>query len=396
MYVISESRQDFEDGGIDEQTLLDLKRIWRDKLSKTGVAMFSWDLKRDEYDDSSNLLGLGDDHISSQTFQEQFNPAVPDTNSGLHIQGLHLPQSDLALPTNSIKGEDDLGINIALPGGGRIGQSDGTVSFTLEGAEAQQLAKKLRRSQVDGAGDLDDEGGDDLGSDLGVGSDEINSDLDDPDDDEINSGDDNEDQEYNIMLCLYDRVQRVKNKWKCNLKDGIANIDGRDYAFQKATGESECVLRTLRNKAPAPPPKQTDAAPEPLTPAELEAIANIQSSLYQPKNPFLEPSKADLIQKKIDAIADKLERHKQIEEAKYRELLKEQEKAAKPNIGDFRRPIASFLLLGSAVYLLLQYLWHTLEAEEHVISMEQKTREYEREIQALLDKQTPKKKWLWF
>ncbi|KAG7695215.1 hypothetical protein KL930_003903 [Ogataea haglerorum] len=237
--VIAESRQDFEDGGIDEQTLLDLKRIWRDKLSKTGVASFSWDLKRQQYDDSSNMLGLGDDRISSQTYQEQFNPTGSDANSGLHIQGLHLPQSDLALPTSSMKQEDDLGgMNIALPGGGRIGQSDGTVTFTVEGKQAEELARRLRRTQTDGEGDLGEDGNE-LGSDLGVDSDEINSDLDDPDEDEINSADDNEDQEYNIMLCLYDRVQRVKNKWKCNLKDGIANIDGRDYAFQKATGESE-------------------------------------------------------------------------------------------------------------------------------------------------------------
>jgi transcription initiation factor TFIIA large subunit len=31
----------------------------------------------------------------------------------------------------------------------------------------------------------------------------------------------------------------VKNKRKCNLKDGIMNLNGRDYLFHKATGEFE-------------------------------------------------------------------------------------------------------------------------------------------------------------
>ncbi|KAM9926016.1 hypothetical protein OXX80_010716, partial [Metschnikowia pulcherrima] len=69
-------------------------------------------------------------------------------------------------------------------------------------------------------------------------SDDINSDLDDELDSE-KSDEEEGDQEGQIMLCLYDKVQRVKNKWKCNLKEGVANIDGRDYVFQRAAGESE-------------------------------------------------------------------------------------------------------------------------------------------------------------
>ncbi|KAI1743431.1 transcription factor IIA, alpha/beta subunit-domain-containing protein [Xylaria scruposa] len=67
--------------------------------------------------------------------------------------------------------------------------------------------------------------------------DAINSDLDDPDD----NVEDNEDDEEGgqIMLCMYDKVQRVKNKWKCVLKDGVLNVNGKDYVFHKATGEYE-------------------------------------------------------------------------------------------------------------------------------------------------------------
>ncbi|KAI2628014.1 transcription factor IIA, alpha/beta subunit [Hypomontagnella submonticulosa] len=67
--------------------------------------------------------------------------------------------------------------------------------------------------------------------------DAINSDLDDPDDN-IEEDDDDEDGAQ-IMLCMYDKVQRVKNKWKCVLKDGVLSVNGKDYVFHKATGEYE-------------------------------------------------------------------------------------------------------------------------------------------------------------
>ncbi|KAI1323216.1 transcription factor IIA, alpha/beta subunit [Xylariaceae sp. FL0255] len=67
--------------------------------------------------------------------------------------------------------------------------------------------------------------------------DAINSDLDDPEDNI--EGDDDDEDAGQIMLCMYDKVQRVKNKWKCVLKDGVLNVNGKDYVFHKATGEYE-------------------------------------------------------------------------------------------------------------------------------------------------------------
>ncbi|PCD46092.1 hypothetical protein AU210_001505 [Fusarium oxysporum f. sp. radicis-cucumerinum] len=33
--------------------------------------------------------------------------------------------------------------------------------------------------------------------------------------------------------------RRVKNKWKCTLKDGVLTVNGKEYVFHKATGEYE-------------------------------------------------------------------------------------------------------------------------------------------------------------
>ena len=38
------------------------------------------------------------------------------------------------------------------------------------------------------------------------------------------------------MFCTYDKVARVKNKWKCVLKDGMVSIGGKDYLFNKCNG----------------------------------------------------------------------------------------------------------------------------------------------------------------
>ncbi|KAI5818362.1 transcription factor IIA, alpha/beta subunit [Pyronema omphalodes] len=89
------------------------------------------------------------------------------------------------------------------------------------------VAQAPRIPQGDATADSDDENDEDA----------INSDLDDPEDDEIDN--DDEDEVPQRMLCMYDKVQRTKNKWKCVLKDGVLTINGREYVFHKANGEYE-------------------------------------------------------------------------------------------------------------------------------------------------------------
>lgn len=60
--------------------------------------------------------------------------------------------------------------------------------------------------------------------------DAINSDLDDPED-EFADGDNSDDDMVDYMLCTYDKVQRVKNKWKCTLKDGILTTNKKEYVL---------------------------------------------------------------------------------------------------------------------------------------------------------------------
>lgn len=83
-----------------------------------------------------------------------------------------------------------------------------------QGRIRKTKAPKSHASQLDGQGSDDDE-------DTKTGilekyedpdEDAINSDLDDPDDG-LNDEEDDDEGMGHIMLCMYDKVQRVKNKW---------------------------------------------------------------------------------------------------------------------------------------------------------------------------------------
>lgn len=109
--------------------------------------------------------------------------------------------------------------------------------------------------QVDGtAGDTSDEDVSDISDDHYDDDedelDEDGSDLNDPEggaeEEPLNSEDDVTDEDAadlfetdNVVVCQYDKINRSRNKWKFYLKDGIMNIDGKDYVFQKSNGDAE-------------------------------------------------------------------------------------------------------------------------------------------------------------
>lgn len=106
--------------------------------------------------------------------------------------------------------------------------------------------------QVDGANDSDSEEEDDddedddddtrkdkskeegLDEEVGEDEDPLNSDDDVSEDDPADLFD-----TENVVVCQFDKIARSRNKWKFHLKDGIMNLRGRDYVFQKANGEAE-------------------------------------------------------------------------------------------------------------------------------------------------------------
>ncbi|CAG7854576.1 SubName: Full=Related to TOA1-transcription factor TFIIA-L {ECO:0000313/EMBL:CCA70544.1} [Serendipita indica DSM 11827] len=68
-------------------------------------------------------------------------------------------------------------------------------------------------------------------------SEDINSDLDDTDDDEGPQEQPGSDPDADVTYCTYDKVTRVKTRWKVVFRDGMVHANGKDYLFGRCTGE---------------------------------------------------------------------------------------------------------------------------------------------------------------
>ncbi|KAI8324257.1 TFIIA-domain-containing protein [Martensiomyces pterosporus] len=281
--VVRNVHSDFEGHGVDTSVLEDLQRNWESKIIQSRVASFPGEDGPDGAVDLDTQLAAGNGtHTASARGgrapaggDPRGYPHHPDggsINSAASLASIiNNPESmapsaaSLASLAQSGRGqllEDDededndvVGShysNSVPPHGGHIPQTDGaadanTQATGVSAMEKWQAMRKARRTayerelerigQVDGASDDDD---DDEGAD-GVKAenpeDAINSDLDDSDEEDDYEGGGEETE--HIVLCQYDKVTRSKNKWKCVLRDGIMLINGRDYLFQKATGDFE-------------------------------------------------------------------------------------------------------------------------------------------------------------
>uniref|UniRef100_A0A1B6KTK8 Transcription initiation factor IIA subunit 1 n=1 Tax=Graphocephala atropunctata TaxID=36148 RepID=A0A1B6KTK8_9HEMI len=108
--------------------------------------------------------------------------------------------------------------------------------------------------QLDGQHDTSDEEEDEEEED-DDNDDDDNEDKDEEENDEndagaeeepLNSEDDVSEEDPtdmfdtdNVVVCQYDKITRSRNKWKFYLKDGIMNLAGKDFVFQKANGDAE-------------------------------------------------------------------------------------------------------------------------------------------------------------
>ncbi|KAJ7364410.1 transcription factor IIA alpha/beta subunit [Mycena albidolilacea] len=145
--------------------------------------------------------------------------SFPAPTAGLY----RLPQTDGPAPSPSYDDEDDDEDDLE-PVQGQLPRAAHPSLSVPTPAPAGKAAAAGERGG-NGAGEEDDSA--------------INSDLDDSDDEDDDAADEEGAPEGAIVFCTYDKVARVKNKWKCVLKDGMIHTGGRDYLFQRCTGEFE-------------------------------------------------------------------------------------------------------------------------------------------------------------
>nr|XP_033806825.1 transcription initiation factor IIA subunit 1 isoform X2 [Geotrypetes seraphini]XP_033806826.1 transcription initiation factor IIA subunit 1 isoform X2 [Geotrypetes seraphini]XP_033806827.1 transcription initiation factor IIA subunit 1 isoform X2 [Geotrypetes seraphini] len=128
--------------------------------------------------------------------------------------------------------------------------AQGQITVTSQHQQQQAQPQQPLVLQVDGAGDTSSEEEEDEEEDYDD-EEEEDKEKDGGEDGQVaeeslNSEDDVSDEEgqelfdtENVVVCQYDKIHRSKNKWKFHLKDGIMNLNGRDYVFCKAIGDAE-------------------------------------------------------------------------------------------------------------------------------------------------------------
>lgn len=218
--MINMVREAFNEEGIDEQVLLDLKTTWERRLTESR--------------------------------------AVPDKDT----------DSGPAVPSTQRTSRTNRATAAAAAAAAAAAQQQQALA-----AVPQLYRPGNEVVQLDGPHDTSDEeedeedgkDGDDDHDDADDEKNEEENDSPGEDEEPLNSEDDVSDEEPNelfetdnVVVCQYDKVipspciirssncpfcfhqiTRSRNKWKFHLKDGIMNLSGKDYVFQKAVGDAE-------------------------------------------------------------------------------------------------------------------------------------------------------------
>jgi len=271
--VISSIKSDFDEYGVGEDVLAELQRKWEAKVIASHVAEFDTPPAQAPPQYPPHPMHVMPQHYSPN--HHAFVPQPPPAPnmikkepvdsryilSGQYVPPMASPQIPaLRPPPNSLltfpAGPSRPPVPVAVPAPGAH-----PPATTVQPAKASQPAPQsqsqpARIPQVDGPSSSSSDSSSPppqqyaphsshpslpqptQSSTASADDEAINSDLDDSD----SEGEEDPDEGpgvSDIVFCTYDKVARVKNKWKCILKDGMIHINGKDYLFAKCTGEFE-------------------------------------------------------------------------------------------------------------------------------------------------------------
>jgi len=195
--VTNSVRDAFLDDGLDEQVLAEFKQTWERKLFESKVIEV----------DSSNNQNTGASSTKNSSAQQ--------TTNNSNVNNTTTTSNTAQKNTENTRGQ-------------RIVQLDGGPNSSEEDEDEDDF------NEPDNDDDQDDDQNDDEIEQAGEEEEPLNSEDDVSDEDPIEIFD-----TENVVVCQYDKVTRSRNKWKFNFKDGIMNLQGKDYVFQKANGDAE-------------------------------------------------------------------------------------------------------------------------------------------------------------
>lgn len=257
--VVDNVKEAFSEEGVDEQILKALKEAWLRKIRESQQPRHTQQQQLQNHHaqqqqqlQQQQLQSMQPQQASVIVYNNSGSSNVNTTNNN-NGNINHQPLTQQHRPNDSIHASTALNLS-----------QQHRRQLQAEGDQHQREDQKSNHSnstsnhvpQLDGSNGTSDEDNDDEESDgeFPDGDDDVDvsdeedkdTDTNRDDEDPLNSGDDVSNDESsemfetdNVVVCQYDKITRNRNKWKFHLKDGIMNINGRDYVFQKAVGDAE-------------------------------------------------------------------------------------------------------------------------------------------------------------
>ncbi|KAI3432220.1 hypothetical protein D9Q98_003782 [Chlorella vulgaris] len=253
--VVGRVKPSFNEEGIDESVLDEVRALWEAKLVATGVVgepsnegaqvIQSHSMMPRPGGWGPGALPLGIQQQQLQQAQAQYMAMRPGFHPGM-AQGMQMMQQ---MPG----GAPNMNMAYAMMQAQAQAQAAAAeqkrkLDLGAAGPSGQPAAKTQRTiPQQDGPADDAAAGGEEAGGEDAAAAESgaaaaAEEEDDDPltEDDGEGSGDDvDEAAVTNVVLGQFEKVQRSKNKWKVVLKDCILTLDGRDYLLRRCTGEME-------------------------------------------------------------------------------------------------------------------------------------------------------------
>lgn len=257
--VVENVKEAFSEEGVDEQILKSLKEAWLRRIRESQQPRQNTQQQLQlQQQQQSQSQSQPQNHQQPQHLQQ--TSVIVYNNSVSNSSNISNNKNYNNLQTQPPRSNDNLNTSTAL----NLSQhhrQQAVDDLTGSNQRTQHHGDKTNINtphlpQLDGSNGIsdDDENDDESDGDFPDGDDDVDvsdeedkeTDTNREDEDPLNSGDDVSNDESsemfetdNVVVCQYDKITRNRNKWKFHLKDGIMNINGRDYVFQKAVGDAE-------------------------------------------------------------------------------------------------------------------------------------------------------------
>ncbi|RDD42627.1 Transcription initiation factor IIA subunit 1 [Trichoplax sp. H2] len=217
--VIRSIRQSFLNRGVDEQVLQELKSQWELKIVQSrSVKEFVAEDQRTA--SASNVMYPHGNRFPIDALSQVNNTRHSKDNAS------EFPSYSASTGAKSAKNTSRRVVN---QNDGADDDDDDDDEDDDEEAVSSDESEAESGPASDKAAYADDGANKELEDDEPLNTDDDASDEDDIDSFECD----------NVIVCQYDKVTRARSKWKLHLKDGIMNIGGNDYVFNKASGDCD-------------------------------------------------------------------------------------------------------------------------------------------------------------